>query len=70
MRLIIKKIWKWLNGKKTTIASLYWDIGASIILIWFPAGLPPIANKINLTLGVCLTAAGLGHKTAKKCIKK
>jgi len=64
----MKKVWSWLNGKKTVIAEFYWTALASICLVWFPNGLPPTPNKIYLSVGICLTFIGLGHKAAKKYI--
>jgi hypothetical protein len=60
------KIWAWFNGKKTILATCYWALSAYIVVIWFPAGLPPVPQKIDLTIGTLLTLAGLGHKVVKK----
>lgn len=57
--------WKWLNGKKTIIASIYWEFMAAIIVVWFPNGLPGIYNKVYLSIGIILTSVGLGHKVTK-----
>lgn len=62
----MKRVWDWLNGKKTVIAEFYWGFSGAIILVWFPDGLPATPNKIYLTAGILLTALGLGHKAAKK----
>lgn len=61
-------LWKWLNGKKTIIAEFYWTALAAINLIWYPNGLPPIANKIYLSIGIFFTFFGLGHKAVKSRI--
>lgn len=60
------KFWKWINGKKTVVAEFYWFGFATLILIWFPEGLPPVQNKVYLSVGVLFTAFGLGHKALKK----
>jgi hypothetical protein len=64
----MKQVWSWLNGKKTVIAEFYWTALAGIIMIWFPNGMPPTPNKVYLSVGICLTFIGLGHKAAKKYI--
>ena len=63
---IVKATWKWLDGKKSVIARFYWTALASLILVWFPEGLPPLPNKTYLTIGILLTFVGLGHKALKK----
>jgi hypothetical protein len=61
----LKAIWKYLDGKKSNIALMYWT-GTSLFLpIWFAAGLPHPWDKVNLTVGTLLTALGLGHKYVK-----
>jgi len=64
----MNKVWQWLNGKKTVVAEFYWSGLAAINLIWFPQGLPDTYNKVYLTIGILLTALGLGHKGFKKVI--
>lgn len=51
----IKVLLRYIDGKKTLIAAIYWEIVTSVILIWFPQGLPDRINKIYLTIGVILT---------------
>lgn len=63
---MLTKIWQWLNNKKSAFAAFYWGSSAALIIIWFPSGLPPIPNKIYLTIGIILSAVGLGHKAIKK----
>ena len=62
---VLKQIWAWLNKKKTVIATFYWGGCASLIMLWFPDGLPSVPNKVYLTLGIILSAIGLGHKAIK-----
>jgi hypothetical protein len=62
------KLWNWFNGKKTIIAEFYWTALAGIILIWFPSGLPPVPNKVYLSVGIIFTFIGLGHKAFKATI--
>lgn len=66
----MKKFWAWLDGKKTAIAAFYWGAGGLIIMVWFPQGLPYPYNKINLTVGITLSALGLGHMAVKALIPK
>lgn len=63
-----KKIWIWLDNKKTIIAAFYWGTFAIIIKIWFPDGLPIVWENVYLTVGELLTFFGLGHKLVKKFI--
>lgn len=62
---VLKKIWQWLDNKKSAFAAFYWGSSAALIIIWFPAGLPDTSNKIYLTVGILLSALGLGHKAMK-----
>lgn len=69
------KLWSWLNGKKRTIASLYWVVLVpSMIVIWpngYPEGFPLIFYKCVTIFGFLLSALGLGHAAFKaKTIKK
>jgi hypothetical protein len=67
---ILKAIWHWLDCKKTSFAAFYWGSSAALIIIWFPAGLPQTPNKIYLTVGILLSALGLGHKAMKAMYPK
>lgn len=60
----VKKVWKWLDGKKTVVAAVYWFV-ISHIDIFFPKGVPENINEILIQIGTYLTAAGLGHKAIK-----
>ena len=62
---VLKKVWKWLNNKKSALAAFYWGGCGSLLLVWFPDGLPLVPNKIYLTIGIILSAIGLGHKAFK-----
>jgi hypothetical protein len=59
------KFWNWLNGKKTVFAEFYWGVSGTILLVWFPNGLPDVTNKVYLSIGIFLTFIGLGHKAFK-----
>lgn len=59
-----KVIWKWFNGKKTSIAACYWFVFANIG-IFYPKGIPENIEELLVHIGTYLTAAGLGHKAIK-----
>ena len=61
-------IWKWLNGKKTTIAAVYNTAVPLIFQIWFADGVPDMVMKVHLTIGALFTVLGLGHKFVKSQI--
>ena len=61
----MNKIWNWFDGKKTTIAVIYWTAISNFIPIWFASGLPSPWDKVNLTIGTMLSVLGLGHKFVK-----
>lgn len=65
MNETIKKLWKYLDGKKTVISSFYWGTGSAIILVLFPSGLPEPYLTLWMKIGGILTAMGLGHKFVK-----
>lgn len=64
------KIWQILNGKKRTIALLYWSVLVpSMMVIWpngFPEGFALIFYKAVTIFGFFLSAVGLGHAAIKK----
>lgn len=64
----LNKFWKFINGKKTVIAELYWFITGTVIFIWFPEGLTGTPLKVQLSLGAFLTFVGLGHKMMKRAV--
>ena len=61
----LKAFWTYLNGKKTTIAALYWGTVMPGLLVLYPAGVPGNVNKWVTLVGLLLTSLGLGHKAAK-----
>jgi len=58
-------MWKWLSGKKRTIALGYWTIAVPVVAIWWPTGAPDNIDKIVAVVGVVLSAVGLGHAALK-----
>jgi len=67
---VLRRLWNWLNGKKTVIAAAYWGIAIPAIPILFPEGAPPEAEKAIAIIGLVLTYLGLTHKTIKSATKK
>jgi hypothetical protein len=64
----LKKIWKFLNGKKTAFAAAYWFIVSNVGVL-FPKGIPENINELLVAIGTYLTAMGLGHKVVKSLDK-
>lgn len=64
------RFWKWLDGKKRTIAEIYWFLSGTIILIWVPQGLTGVPLKIQLSIGAIFSFIGLGHAVFKKGISE
>lgn len=58
-------MWKWLNGKKRTIALTYWTVVIPSIAVLWPQGAPDNIDKGAGLLGVLLSALGLGHAAIK-----
>jgi hypothetical protein len=61
----MKKFWEYINGRKTTIACVYWSFMVPALAIIYPTGIPSNINKANLIIGLALSALGLGHKVVK-----
>ena len=59
------KLWKFLSGKKRTIALLYWSIGLPAISILWPEGAPAEVYKATSIVGLSLSYLGLGHAAVK-----
>lgn len=67
---MVKKVWSFLNGKKTKIAGFIMLIYLKILPMWFPDGIPIIVkNSFETTIEICLYV-GLGHTAYKKYRKK
>ena len=66
---MIEKIWSWLNGKKTTIACIYWAVVVPSLMVIWPDGYHThtamITYKVCTIFGFVLSAVGLGHAAAK-----
>ena len=61
----IRRLWVWLDGKKTIIASIYWGAVMPSLLVIYPAGVPILVNRWTTVAGLFLSAIGLGHKCYK-----
>ena len=59
------RLWEWLDGKKTAIASIYWGAVMPSLLVIYPAGVPVLVNRWATVSGLFLSALGLGHKGYK-----
>lgn len=72
-RLLVKKplksFWKIINGKKRTIALIYWTILVpSITVIWpdgYTTAFSMVFAKTVTIVGFALSAVGLGHAAIK-----
>lgn len=62
----IKKFWDVLNGKKRTIALVYWTLFEMLSVL--PVMIPEDINAVIVKIGVMLSALGLGHAAVKKTI--
>lgn len=61
----LRTVWRWLDGKKTAIALLYYEILTPILPVWFHDGVPEGVQRGYITIGIILGALGLGHKAVK-----
>jgi len=66
---ILKNFWAWLNGKKRSIALIYWSVITPAMQVIWPNGFPDSfainLNKGVIVFGLLLTALGFGHAYAK-----
>lgn len=62
-----KKIWDWLNGKKTIISVIY---GAVITYLGVSNILGPNELVLLSTIGGALFGVGIGHKIGKSEAKR
>lgn len=65
----LEKIWKFLDGKKTILASLFWAL-LPLMPLFFPLGVPLNVTLITTAIGELLTFVGLGHQYLKSRSKK
>lgn len=61
----MKEVWKWLDGKKSKIALIYWTVIMPSLPIIYENGVPDNIEKTATILGYLLTALGLGHAGLK-----
>lgn len=61
----MKKVWEYLNGKKTIIAATYWTIVVPVLAALYPDGYPKSVIVITAVVGAILSSLGLGHKIVK-----
>lgn len=64
----MKSVWGWLNGKKRTIAEVYWGFAIPAVTLWFDGQPPFEVARIIALVGLALTYIGLGHATVKKVV--
>lgn len=58
--------WKWADGKKRTIALIYWSLAMPAIAIIWPDQAPPVVAKIVGLVGLFFSFLGLGHAAVKQ----
>ena len=58
--------WKWADGKKRTIALIYWSLAMPAIAIIWPDHAPPLMTKIVELIGLLFSFLGLGHAVVKQ----
>jgi hypothetical protein len=61
--------WKWLSGKKRTIALIYWTILVPSVTVIWPEQIPQNITTLLGVVGLVLSALGLGHATVKQVVK-
>jgi hypothetical protein len=59
------KVWRWFNGKKRSLALVYWSVVIPALPVVYPTGVPDDVNKIVVVLGIALSALGVGHSVVK-----
>ncbi|MDD5650084.1 MAG: hypothetical protein PHF86_06675 [Candidatus Nanoarchaeia archaeon] len=71
---MLVKLWRLINGRKRTIALIYWSVLIpSIAVIWpngCPDGFPLVFSKSVTIFGFLLSALGLGHAAVKSKSRK
>jgi hypothetical protein len=63
-------IWNFFDGKKRTIAILYWSIVVPALVIIWPDHIPAVIAKTSAITGLILSALGLGHAAVKASASK
>ena len=64
--IIMKEAIKWFNGKKTTIAAMYWMVIVPALPMIFDGNVPNEVDKWVKISGMMLTVLGVGHKAIKR----
>ena len=59
------KLWQFMDGKKSTLALLYWTVVVPSLVILWPDNVPVWIDKSTAILGLLLSALGLGHGIVK-----
>lgn len=59
------RAWKYLSGKKRTIALTYWTLLVPATTILWPEGAPDAIDKTSSMIGLILSFIGLGHAAVK-----
>jgi hypothetical protein len=65
----MKKLWNWLDGKKSKIALIYWTVLVPALPILFDDNVPDNISKGVIIFGYLLTTLGLGHAGIKSLTK-
>ena len=58
-------LWKWLDGKKSKFALIYWAVVLPALPVIFDSGVPDSVEKATTILGYVFAAFGLGHAGVK-----
>ena len=60
--------WKFLDGRKRTIALIFWTVMIPAEGILWPDQAPPSVAKTIAIIGLLFSALGLGHAAVKQII--
>lgn len=61
----LRSFWNWLDGRKRTIALIYWSIVVPCMGVIWPVNAPGAVSKTVTIVGLILSAVGLGHAAIK-----
>jgi hypothetical protein len=62
---VLKNFWNWLNGKKRTVALIYWSVVVPAMAVIWPVSPPGSVSKTVTIIGLVLSTIGLGHAAIK-----